>query len=292
MSKIRGKAKRYDGAPIDYVSLFNWIDGKCITQVVPDTAGNWVYDYFKDINVGITYVSNGCEPITHGEYEFAYQFNPSEDALLYYSFDGNTLDSSPSNLNGVKTGIAKFVTGRKAGTQALEFIAGCVKTLIALPVNSEKMTISLWLKTISTDVGVVYEISQDNNVNERTPALFINNSGVSKIDSSYRVGRVNDQPQYNIPSSPVSLGGDWQHILIDIDTSRVGNQEQRIYVNNVLTSTYATEFSYNSAGNIGNYVLYIGQRGGTSIPFKGTIQDMRVFNRSLTSDERLILFNE
>lgn len=292
MSKIRGKAKRYDGASIDYVSLFNWIDGKCIAQVVPDSAGNWVYDYFKDLNVGITYVSNGCEPITHGEYEFTYQFNPLDDALLHYDFNGNVLDKSASNLNGVKTGVANFVTGRKAGTQALEFVAGCVKTPIALPVNSEKMTISLWLKVISTDTGVVYELSQDSNANDRAPALYINSSGVSKIDSSYRVGRVNGEPQYNSLNSPVSLGGDWQHILIDIDTSRVATQEQRIYVNNVLTSTYATEFSYNSAGNIGDYILYIGQRGGTSTPFKGTIQDMRVFNRTLTSADRLALFNE
>ena len=292
MSKIRGKAKRYDGAPIDYVSLFDWIDGKCIAQVVPDTAGNWVYDYFKDLNIGITYVSNGCEPITHGEYEFAYQFNPLDDSLLHYDFNGNVLDKSASNLNGVKTGIANFVTGRKVGTQALEFVAGCVQTSVALPVNSSKMTVSLWLKTISTDVGVVYEISANNNVNERTPALFINNSGVSKIDSAYKAASLDGYPEYNIVNSPVSLGGDWQHILIDIDTSRVGNQEQRIYVNNVLTSTYPAGSAYDSNGVIGNYVLYIGQRGGTSIPFKGTIQDMRVFNRSLTSDERLILFNE
>lgn len=70
MSKIEGKAKKYDGTAIDYVSIFNWPDGKCIAQVVPDAAGNWAYSYSTNLNVGITYIAEGCEPITHGPYQF------------------------------------------------------------------------------------------------------------------------------------------------------------------------------------------------------------------------------
>jgi len=68
MTWLRGKAKKYDGGAIDYVSIFNWPTGKCITQVQPDEMGNWKYDYYADLNIGITYVANGCEPITHGPY--------------------------------------------------------------------------------------------------------------------------------------------------------------------------------------------------------------------------------
>lgn len=68
MSVIEGKAKKYDGTPIDYVSIFNWADGKCIDQVVPDAAGNWEFVYSIDIIIGVTYVADGCEPITHGPY--------------------------------------------------------------------------------------------------------------------------------------------------------------------------------------------------------------------------------
>lgn len=68
MTWLRGKAKKYDGSPIDYVSIFNWPTGKCIAQVQPDEMGNWKYDYYADLNIGITYVADGCEPITHGAY--------------------------------------------------------------------------------------------------------------------------------------------------------------------------------------------------------------------------------
>ena len=68
MTWLRGKAKKYDGSPIDYVSIFNWPTGECIAQVQPDEMGSWKYDYYTDLNIGITYVADGCEPITHGAY--------------------------------------------------------------------------------------------------------------------------------------------------------------------------------------------------------------------------------
>lgn len=70
MSQITGRAKRYDGTPVDYVLLFDWDSGGCIGTEIPDAAGNWVHNYYTDLRCGITYVADGCEPITHGAYEF------------------------------------------------------------------------------------------------------------------------------------------------------------------------------------------------------------------------------
>lgn len=67
---ITGRAKKFDGAAIDYVSIFNWSDGKCIAQVVPDAAGVWEYEYYGTLKVGFVYVGDGCEPISHGPYDF------------------------------------------------------------------------------------------------------------------------------------------------------------------------------------------------------------------------------
>ena len=69
MSAISGVAKKYDGTAIDYVSIFNWDDGKCIAQVIPNASGAWSYSYTKKMKVGIAYIADGCEPITHGAYD-------------------------------------------------------------------------------------------------------------------------------------------------------------------------------------------------------------------------------
>ncbi|KAF0569524.1 hypothetical protein FQV37_2549 [Psychrobacter nivimaris] len=73
MATITGRAKRYDGLPIDYVLIFRWKDGKCLGKSIPNNAGNWLYKYDTNMIVGITYVADGCEPITHGPYEFVVQ---------------------------------------------------------------------------------------------------------------------------------------------------------------------------------------------------------------------------
>lgn len=73
MSVIEGKAKKYDGTAIDYLLFFDWFTGECLGKSVPDAAGGWQYEYFSDLNIGITYVADGCEPITHGPYVFAYK---------------------------------------------------------------------------------------------------------------------------------------------------------------------------------------------------------------------------
>lgn len=72
MSRIDGRAKKYNGGAIDYAMLFDWETGSCIGTSKPDAAGNWRYYYFSNLNCGITYVADGCEPITHGAYQFAH----------------------------------------------------------------------------------------------------------------------------------------------------------------------------------------------------------------------------
>ena len=70
MATITGRAKRYDGTAIDYVLLFQWKTGQCLGKSIPDSAGNWSFEYDTNLIVGITYVADSCEPITHGPYEF------------------------------------------------------------------------------------------------------------------------------------------------------------------------------------------------------------------------------
>lgn len=121
MSVLQGRAKKYDGSKIDYVSIFNWVDGKCIAQITPDASGAWEYEYFDVINIGITYVADGCEPITHGAYNFTgwtpatlfddnqygVWFDPSDISTLFQDVAGTipvTTDGQPVALMLDKSG--------------------------------------------------------------------------------------------------------------------------------------------------------------------------------------------
>lgn len=85
MSTLQGNAKKYDGTRIDYVLIFNWLDGEIIGTAVPNAAGVWTFNYYADMVVGITYVADGCEPITHGAYSFAAEGSITGYLILKYS---------------------------------------------------------------------------------------------------------------------------------------------------------------------------------------------------------------
>lgn len=70
MAIMTGRAKRYDGTAIDYVLIFQWKTGRCLGKSIPNSAGIWSFEYNTNLIVGITYVADGCEPISHGPYEF------------------------------------------------------------------------------------------------------------------------------------------------------------------------------------------------------------------------------
>ena len=288
MAVIEGVAKRYNGTAIDYVQIFNWTDGKCIAQVTPDLSGAWSYEYNKTLKVGVTYVANGCEPITHGAYDFAYEASIATDTILHYSFNGDALDQSVNVLNGVKTGSASYVTGRKVGTQALEFISGCVQTPQALIVDSDKLTVSFWMSTSQTGGAIIYEATDNSNNYSNTYSLYINDRAPSKISSNIR----NTPPDLNISNALVDTANNWQHCVIEMYKNDLTIDKQKIYINDVLVSELDAERRYNTSGQFVNAVLYIGQRGASVAPFVGKLQDFRVYNRVLTADERLALFNE
>lgn len=92
MSKIQGRAKKFDGTAIDYVSIFDWSTGKCIAAKTPNSSGAWEYFYFKNIEVGLTYIADGCEPVTHGKYSFLPTWNPI--SLFYGGTNGAWYDVS------------------------------------------------------------------------------------------------------------------------------------------------------------------------------------------------------
>lgn len=95
MSVIQGKAKKYSDEAIDYVLIFDWATGNCLGKAIPDAAGVWTYEYFEDLLCGITYVADGCEPITHGAYSFKATVHSVFGFLLSsYSSAGSTYDAS------------------------------------------------------------------------------------------------------------------------------------------------------------------------------------------------------
>lgn len=122
MSNITGRAKRYDGSAIDYAMLYDWDKGYSIAKITPNASGVWSYGYYRDMKIGIAYVADGCEPITHGPYIFVAEWSPlilfegGVKGVFYDPSDVSTMfqdaaGSTPVTAHGQPVGLIKDKSG-------------------------------------------------------------------------------------------------------------------------------------------------------------------------------------
>lgn len=64
---MSGNATDTSGNPVDTVRIFSWNNYKFVKAVTPDANGDWSVT-LNPGEYGITYMKEGCQPITHGPY--------------------------------------------------------------------------------------------------------------------------------------------------------------------------------------------------------------------------------
>ena len=205
------------------------------------------------------------------------------DYILRYDFDNNLLDKSTNVLNGVKTGSSSFVDGRKAGTKAINFVSGCVRTNGILPLNSDKFSMSFWLSTRQSVFAVIAEMASYPTDNTFGALINENASGLVEV--------ANYDGQWSGVSVNFPINNTWHHVVIEVDRRGSSADISTIHIDNVLMVN-ALKAAGNNVGNFTNDILYIGSRSASSLFFKGKLQDFRLYNRLLTASDRTLLFNE
>lgn len=210
------------------------------------------------------------------------------DYILRYDFNGDVLDKSANALNGIKTGTATYDTGRKAGTQCLKFSAGCVKTPNILPIGTNKLTISMWLKTTSQNISIIMEHSVNYNNYADTFQINFQSTGVWECNDRATAlsGDFNCQQGIKINT------GSWFHIVAVIDRDLGIELNTKLTTNNVQGNTRLQSMTGDPVNNYSNNILFIGQRNASLLPFIGSLQDIRIYNRVLTTEEITALYNE
>lgn len=64
---LSGNATTAAGVPADVVAVFAWPEGARVATATPSSNGDWSAQVPPGI-YGVTYISEGCQPITHGPY--------------------------------------------------------------------------------------------------------------------------------------------------------------------------------------------------------------------------------
>ena len=231
------------------------------------------------------YVGNTpIKKIYMGGVEVWSRSNIPKDYILRYDFNGSISDLSSNSNHGEQIGSLPFVAGRKTETQAIQFGSGCVKTTNAVAFNSDKLTISFWMKTTQTSLGMLIEVDTNAlsansfyiDINEFGPMVFKDNQ------SSMQNTRITNE---NVRNNA------WHHILITSDRS-LGVNQSKIFINGVENSYQHSSNTGDLSGNYPSFNIFIGARDGSSFMYSGLMQDLRIYNRVLTPSEIEELYNE
>ncbi len=229
---------------------------------------------------------------TYACYGYDWRINGTSLAVLNMNFDTDNSagprkvrDYSTNGNNGTMTDLLWRPDIGLNGTGAYRFGGSAVSTsnYITVPNSpslnfTNKLSISVWMNaSASSSNGLlmkgalsnsqgVYSLIYDTNI------LYFRLNGVT----TEGIGQV------TTPSIP-QLVGNWTHIVATYD-----GVWQKIYVNGVLTASqpYSTNITVDN-----NALIIGGYYNAATYLFKGTLDNLMLFNRSLSQQEITAIYN-
>ena len=197
------------------------------------------------------------------------------DGLIgYWPFNIDAKDISGNSNNGVVTGATFNSTGGKLdGAYEFDGINDYIEIIDSNSLDIlESATISAWIKT---DINEVVVNKVENEAYDCGAYLWELWGGG---DGGFCIGEV----RKTVSSTVDSNDGSWHHLI-----SRYNGTSIQLYLDGVPNGAILVSGNI----NVTTANLYIGSKSAGSHPFNGTIDDVRIYNRSLNQTEISQLYN-
>ena len=239
------------------------------------------------------------------------QVNLDQGLQLYYSFNSGSLMDESVNENNATIFAANFVPDRLGnGDSALDF-AGGNKFVSAGNVLNEifagagsQFTISLWVNPSVANmsnhiiIGKLADAGCGEDQRQFVLRLFDNQKLSFTYYSTLGSGNARRINSY-IPISDVNQ---WYQIIVEYDSSELTNNgldKVQMYINcnneNTFLETATGDLGTMQFGSaplaIGNYLNTAGSACQTPTSFEGKMDELRIYNRLLTEEEKEVLCN-
>ena len=214
----------------------------------------------------------------------------NEGLILDLPFQNSFVDATGKNtmIAGGTSNLPTFTL--EGGEYAATFNGSqSLKTNANFNINSDKVSISFWIKTSQTVAGIFAELSSSwfsSGVNAFDVA--VNGETTNKL----YIGEQTTDTVRNVRQSTANVNDNtWKHIVVVINRANSTATKITLYINGVSAGTTATT-NGSTTGNFVNNILFIGQRGGTTRGFNGQIKFLKIFNYPLSTTEITNLYNK
>lgn len=211
-------------------------------------------------------------------------------AVGCYLFNGNANDTSGNGNNGTVIG-ATLTTGHKGNANSAYYFNKSASTRIELPNlsvfdNAGELSISIWAKTDNiTEFGTTILTTTPDVASDRFQ-ININWSGNPVNTNIFDYGNISSGRLVSPTSTPIF--DTWEHYVFVKSTS---GSFMKIYKNGV---QIASKSGGASISNKAKKLVIGGSPANgehTDQFFKGSLDDLKIFNRALSATEVLTIYN-
>jgi hypothetical protein len=193
--------------------------------------------------------------------------------IAYYPFNGNANDESDNGNNGTVNGATLTTGVSEIANSAYEFDGDndYIRHELSNSWIASEFTVALWASAESVSSNQIYTSifnSRDGGGNNSFQICLDSDSNYSLYNGTfYEIGNAD----FFYPEEADSC---WQHIAVSYDGSTL-----KTYIDGEQTNSHSVSLS------IEFYDYIIGRNHGGSKYFKGSIDDVRVYDRALSADE-------
>jgi hypothetical protein len=204
--------------------------------------------------------------------------------VAYYPFNGSANDESGNKNNGKIAGATFIADKFGKPDKALYFdgMDNCVEIPCSPTINIiTSLSISCWIYPHSTENYSAWVAKANNNGTSSQWRFGFGNSGtelwgLTVWNSNWF--------EYNTNKKSIQLNS-WSHVIL------IADQEQHIaylYLNGELIDSIKDIKEFNGSAN----PLFIGHQKDDDVYFDGLIDEVRIYNRTLTTDEVKELYKQ
>lgn len=197
------------------------------------------------------------------------------------SLDNISVKELPGNHATQATAASRPILRESGGLYYLEFDGtdDCLFTSEINFTSTDKMTAVVGCRILNNVLGLLYETSTTANSNIGAFNAYVNDAGgFSLVSRANKAGGPTGPAEVAIGVANTSV---WS---IDYDFARTTGGTAIYQRRNNAAQSNGGTFTVGS-GNFGNYPLYIGRRGATSLPFRGHIYGMVIRGAQSTTDD-------
>ena len=201
-------------------------------------------------------------------------FTFAQGPVASYSFTGNGQDNV--GVFDIKFNNATLTTDRFGNANSAYLFNGSQKMETAVTSLTNIFTISVWAKLSQAEQLASIVSVGESKVDDAYSVELRSNINASPGKEIFCGGSINASSLKNITSNK------WHHIVITFDGTTIN-----FYNDDTLISS-----APKSNVTINSYLVTIGNSKNDDRGFKGAIDDVKLYNRAITSTEVTELFNE